>query len=150
MTAHTHGPATTAIPHTPVQIVAMAVGVVFLLAGVAGFIPGLTTDFGEMTFAGHASGAMLLGIFQVSILHNIVHLLFGVAGVAMARTWSGARAFLLGGGVIYALIWLYGLIVGHDSAANFIPVNTADNWLHLGLAAGMILLGAALGMRKPD
>ncbi|GIG64461.1 DUF4383 domain-containing protein [Phytomonospora endophytica] len=150
MTAHAHRPSTTAIPHTPVQIAALAIGVVFLLAGIAGFIPGLTTGFGEMSFAGHASGAMLLGVFQVSILHNLVHLLFGVAGVAMARTWAGARTFLLGGGVVYGLIWLFGLIVDHDSAANFIPVNTADNWLHLGLALGMILLGAALGRRGSD
>src|SRR3712207_2099398 len=63
-----------------------AVGAVFLLVGVLGFIPGITSNYDAMEFAGHESGAELLGIFQVSILHNIVHLLFGVAGLAMAKT----------------------------------------------------------------
>jgi hypothetical protein len=58
---------------------AMGIGVVFLLVGVLGFIPVITTNYGAMTFAGHESGAMLLGVCRVSVLHNIVHLLFGVA-----------------------------------------------------------------------
>ncbi len=123
---------------------AMAVGAVFLLVGVLGFIPGITTDYGNMQFAGQQSEAHLLGIFQVSILHNIVHLLFGIAGLAMGRTDSGARTFLVGGGIIYAVLWIYGLLVGENSAANFVPLNTADNWLHLLLAAGMIGIGLAL------
>ncbi|HEX5541433.1 MAG TPA: DUF4383 domain-containing protein [Micromonospora sp.] len=117
------------------------VGSVFLLIGVLGFIPGITYDLGSMTFAGHQSGAKLLGLFQVSVLHNFVHLLFGVAGLAMARSVPGARRYLIGGGVIYLAFWLYGLIVNQGSTANFIPFNTADNWLHLLLGVGMITLG---------
>jgi hypothetical protein len=94
-----------------------------------------------MSFAGHHSEAKLLGIFQVSILHNIVHLLFGAAGLAMARTVSGARTYLIGGGAIYLVLWLYGLVIDQNSAANFVPVNGADNWLHLLLGVGMIALG---------
>ncbi|ONI79990.1 hypothetical protein ALI144C_25095 [Actinosynnema sp. ALI-1.44] len=130
---------------TPVQKAALVVGIVFLLVGVAGFIPGLTTNYDMLTFAGHHSGALLLDVFNVSILHNLVHLAFGVAGVAMARTATGARAFLIGGGVVYLILWLYGLVINMDSDANFVPVNDADNWLHLGLAIGMLALGAALG-----
>ncbi len=130
---------------TPVQTAATAVGIVFLLVGVAGFIPGVTTDFDMMEFAGHESGAMLLGVFQVSVLHNIVHLLFGVAGLALARTAAGARNYLIWGGIVYAVLWLYGLFVDHDSSANFVPLNNADDWLHLVLAAGMVLLGVLLG-----
>ena len=74
-----------------------------------------------------------------------MHLLFGVLGLALARTFTGARNFLVGGGIVYALLFVYGLVIDHHSAANFIPVNTADNWLHLGLAVGMIGLGLALG-----
>ncbi|TDE08385.1 DUF4383 domain-containing protein [Jiangella asiatica] len=129
---------------TPVQTAATVVGVVFLAVGILGFIPGITTDFDTIEFAGHESEAMLLGVFQVSILHNIVHLLFGVAGLALARTAGGARNFLIWGGVIYAVLWLYGLFVDHDSSANFVPMNNADDWLHFGLAAGMILLGVTL------
>lgn len=122
----------------------MAVGAVFLLIGVLGFIPGITTDYGSMKFASHSSGADLLGLFQISILHNIVHILFGIAGLAAARTASGSRAFLVGGGVIYLVLWIYGLVVGRDSSANFVPLNNADNWLHLGLGIGMIGLGLVL------
>ncbi|WP_117210797.1 DUF4383 domain-containing protein [Allorhizocola rhizosphaerae] len=126
---------------SPVKTAALLVSLLFLLIGVLGFIPGITTDYGEMRFAGHESQAKLLGIFQVSILHNIVHLLFGLIGLAMARTVAGARSFLIGGGIIYAILWIYGLIVDKDSAANFVPMNNADNWLHFALALGMVALG---------
>lgn len=124
---------------------ALGAGVVFLLVGVLGFIPGVTSNYGAMTFAGHESGAMLLGAFQVSILHNIVHLLLGVVGVAMARTNQMARWFLLGGGVVYLVLWLYGLFINADSGANFVPFNIGDNWLHLVLGLAMVGLGVWLG-----
>jgi hypothetical protein len=129
-----------------VNTAAMIVGVVFVLVGILGFIPGITTHYGDLSFAGHGSGAKLLGIFQVSILHNIVHLLFGLAGIAAGRaTPSAARSFLVGGGVIYLVLWIYGLVIDKASSANFVPVNNADNWLHLLLGVGMIALGLALG-----
>jgi hypothetical protein len=124
-----------------VQTAALAVAAVFVLVGILGFIPGITTNYDTMSFAGHHSEAMLLGIFQVSILHNIVHLLFGAAGFALARTISGARTYLIAGGAIYLVLWLYGLVVGQESAANFVPLNAADDWLHLFLGLGMIALG---------
>jgi hypothetical protein len=133
---------------TAVQTAALAVGIVFLLVGILGFIPGVTTNYSDLGFAGHHSDAKLLGIFQVSVLHNIVHLLFGVAGLALARTVSGARNYLIGGGVIYLVLWLYGLVVGQDSSANFVPLNTADDWLHLVLAIGMIGLGFLTTRRR--
>ncbi|WAJ34447.1 DUF4383 domain-containing protein [Arthrobacter sp. FX8] len=125
---------------TTLQRAAQAVGAVFLLVGVLGFIPGITSNYDALSFAGHGSEALLLGIFQVSVLHNIVHLLFGVAGILMSRTHPQARSYLLYGGVIYFVLWIYGLIIGHDSAANFVPVNSADNWLHFILGIGMIAL----------
>ncbi|MBT2365843.1 DUF4383 domain-containing protein [Streptomyces sp. ISL-10] len=134
----------TSVTRSPVQQAAMLVGVVFLLAGILGFIPGVTTNYGAMEFAEHHSQAKLLGLFQVSILHNLVHLLFGVAGLAMARAAATARTFLIGGGIIYLALWIYGLIIDKDSAANFVPINTAGNWLHFALGAGMIALGVLL------
>jgi hypothetical protein len=139
---------------TALQKAALAVGAVFLLVGILGFIPGVTTGYDTMSFASHHSEAMLLGIFNVSILHNIVHLLFGVAGLAMARTFRGARAYLIGGGLVYLVLFIYGMVIDRRSAANFVPVNTADNWLHLVLALGMIALGVLLaransGARAP-
>lgn len=127
--------------YSAVQIAAAAVGAVFFLVGILGFIPGVTTDYDMLTGAGHHSGAKLLGIFEVSVLHNVVHLLFGVAGLAMARMARSAQAYLIGGGIIYLVLWIYGMLIDQDSSANFVPVNDADNWLHFGLGVGMVAVG---------
>jgi hypothetical protein len=132
------------IGRTNIQKASLAVGAVFLLVGILGFIPGITANYHLLGMAGPGSGALLLGIFQVSVLHNIVHLLFGAAGIAMARSATQSRNFLLVGGAVYLVLWLYGLLIGHDTPANFVPFNTADNWLHLILGLGMIALGVAL------
>ncbi len=120
------------------QTLALLFGVAFLAAGVLGFIPGVTTNLGDIKFAGNASPAELLGLFQVSILHNIVHLLFGIAGVALSRTTANAKMYLLYSGVIYVVLFVYGLMVGPRSDANFVPVNGNDDWLHLFLAVGLL------------
>ena len=135
---------------TPVHIADVAVGKVFLAVGVLGFVPGITTHYDQLTFAGPHSDAALLGIFNVSVLHNLVHLAFGVAGIVLARTYNSARSYLIGGGVVYVVLFIYGLVIDHDSSANFVPVNDADNWLHLALAVAMIALGAALGRTRED
>ena len=126
---------------TAIQKTALIVGIVFLVVGIAGFIPGLTHPMEEMDAAGADSEAMLFGVFQVSILHNIVHLLFGVAGVAVAARAKASRQFLIWGGVIYLLLFIYGLFAVNAPEANFVPVNIADNWLHLVLGIGMLALG---------
>ena len=128
----------------PVQLASAVVGAVFLLVGILGFVPGVTTNYDQLSFAGHESGALLLGVFAVSVLHNLVHAAFGVAGLVLSRTRSGAKNYLVGGGIIYVVLWLYGLLIDHGSAANFVPINSADNWLHLVLGLGMIALGVLL------
>jgi hypothetical protein len=135
---------------TALQKTALVVGIIFLVVGIAGFIPGLTSGMSGMQMAGHGSDAMLLGTFQISVLHNIVHLAFGVVGVLAARSARGARNYLIWGGVVYLVIFIYGLIFSGASAANFVPLNTADNWLHLVLGVGMILLGVLVGRRSID
>lgn len=128
----------------PVQTFALLVGVVFLLVGLLGFIPGVTQHYEHLGFAGPHSEALLLGVFQVSVLHNLLHLLFGVWGVVASRRGGASRAFLVVGGFAYLLLWVYGSFVqadeGSEGATNFVPLNAADNLLHLCLAAGMILL----------
>jgi arginine exporter protein ArgO len=131
-------------PKTNLQKAAQAVGAVFLLVGVLGFVPGITSNYEALSFAGHDSEALLLGLFQVSVLHNIVHLLFGAAGILMSRTNAQAKNYLLYGGVVYLVLWLYGLLIGHDTPANFVPVNNADNWLHFVLGIAMIALAILL------
>ena len=123
---------------------AVSVGAVFLLVGILGFVPGVTSNYDTLTFASHESEAELLGIFQVSILHNLVHVLFGVAGLAAARQVRHVVPYLVGGGVIYLALTVYGVLIDHDSAANFVPVNSADNWLHLVLGIGMVALGLVI------
>jgi hypothetical protein len=126
---------------TPVQTVAGIVGIVFVLVGILGFVPGVTTHYGDLSFAGHGSGAKLLGTFQVSILHNLVHLLFGLAGLVLARTADGASGFLLWGGIAYLGLWVVAVV----GAGRWLPANTADNWLHFLLGIALIGLGYAAG-----
>ncbi|SFN61547.1 DUF4383 domain-containing protein [Mycetocola miduiensis] len=149
MTSRPANTPSTRTRRAPVQLAALVFGIVFVLVGILGFIPGVTTNYDALLFAGNDSGALLLGVFQVSILHNIVHLLFGVAGIVLSRKFSGARNFLIWGGVIYFVLWIYGLFVaGMDTAANIVPLNNADNWLHLVLAIAMVALGLLLGRRE--
>ena len=128
---------------TPIQLAATLVGLSFLVAGIGGFIPGITTNAGDIALYGHESPAMLLGIFQVSVLHNVIHLAFGVAGLAMAK--SAAKTYLVVGGVIYLVTWLYGVAIGPATNLNFVPLDDADNWLHLAAGLAMALLGIVLG-----
>jgi len=134
----------------PVQIAAAAFGVVFLLVGVAGFVPGITQHLDRLEWAGHESGAELLGVFRVSVLHNLVHLLFGIVGLVASRSIRGSRSFLLIGGLVYAVLFVYGLAVDKGSNADFVPLNRADDWLHVVLAAAMVLASMLPGVDRVD
>ncbi len=129
-----------------IQRAALMAGIVFLVVGVAGFIPGITTDYDRLTtFDG--VGAQLLGIFGVNILENVVHLLYGVAGLAAASSWAASKNYFIWGGAIYLVLWVYGLVIDLDSAANFIGVNNAGNWLHFALGVVMVATGFVLARR---
>jgi Domain of unknown function (DUF4383) len=130
---------------SPIQVAALVIGAAFVLVGILGFIPGITTNVGDMKFAGHESPSELLGLFQVSILHNIVHLGIGIIGLVAAATWEGSRLYLVGGGALYLALAIYGWIIDRASDANFVPMNPADNVLHVVLGATMIILGVVLG-----
>lgn len=125
------------------QWASLIVGATFLLVGILGFIPGITTNYSKLGFIDQ-HGAKLIGVFEVNALHNIVHLAFGVLGILLASRHDSARTFLLVGGIVYLVVWVYGAIVDFASSANFIALNTADNWLHFLLGAGMLALGALL------
>lgn len=127
---------------SPLQTAALAVGVAFVVVGIAGFIPGITRD-APGDFAGENSPASLLHVFQTGILHNLVHLLLGIAGIVLARTWDGARNYLIGGGAVYLLLWLVGMF----SAMDWLPADVSDHWLHFVLGLTMVALGFVLSRR---
>lgn len=130
------------------QGAAVAVAAAFFALGIAGFVPGLTTHLELLRWHGGTPAPRLLGTFEVSVLHNLLHLLFGVIGLLMARTFGRARIYLLGGGLIYLGLWLYGLLDADLRAA--VPLNNADNWLHLAIGVVMLILGLTLaGTRVP-
>lgn len=140
---------------TRVQTAAFLLGVVFLLVGVLGFVPGITSNLDRLASAGHESGANLFGLFQVSVLHNLIHVAFGVVGIVAARWAFAADFYLLLGGFVYLGLWVGGLVMNEGGLVDLIPLNTADNWLHFALGVGMIMLGVVLtrgrrgGLRVP-
>lgn len=125
---------------------AMIFGIVFLIVGAGGFIPGLTA-MGPM---GHSADADItiktlfgyeLGMFPVNVLHSIVHLLFGVWGVLAARSLGGARGYFRAVAVIYAVLTVMGLVAGLQTAFGLIPLYGADVGLHAVLAVVAAYLG---------
>lgn len=133
-----------------VQGAAMIVAGAVALLGLLGFIPPVTSHFDRLTWAGQHSGALLFGAFAVSGLLNIVHLAIGAAGFVLARSYAGARAYLLGAGGIYLGLWLYGLLVDRGSSQHILPLNSATHLLHLGLGAVLVLLAVTLaGQHDP-
>ncbi len=131
---------------TDIQKAAMLFGIIFLLVGLLGFIPGITQDFDRLTTFDDV-GAKLLGIFGINILENAVHLLYGVVGLVAASSWAASKNYFVWGGVVYVGLWLYGLVIDEQSAANFVGLNTAAHWLHLALGVTMIAVGFLLSRR---
>jgi hypothetical protein len=141
---------TTTPRYMAVQGAALLVAGGFILIGVLGFIPGVTTDYGLLEWSGHHSGARLFGVFAISGLHNVLHLASGIAGLALARSYAAARAYFLGGGLVYLTLWLRALFMDRGASTDLLPGNNADNWLYFGLGIGMVLLGLTLaGQRDP-
>lgn len=135
---------TTAGSRSTIQWAAMLSGVVFLLVGVAGFIPGITTNYDRLgTFGG--VGALLLGLFGINWLESVVHLLYGFAGLGAASSPRRARSYFLIGGAGYIVLWVYGLVIDLSTTANFIGINQTANWLHFALGVVMIGVGIVLG-----
>jgi uncharacterized membrane protein YuzA (DUF378 family) len=118
------------------QVLALVFGVVYLLVGIVGFFV-----TGIDNFAGHGQDEMLLG-FMINPLHNIVHIVIGLAGLLLARTLAGARTYGWLLAVGYAAAFVYGLIAVGKSW-DFLNINAADNVLHI--ATAVVGLVIALG-----
>ncbi|MGP9745437.1 DUF4383 domain-containing protein [Brachybacterium sp. AOP29-B2-41] len=132
----------------PVRWAAIICGMFFLAIGFAGFFPGLTSNYNNIEM-GYGSEAMVLGIFQVSALHNLVHLLFGAVTIAQSRFSYSARRILRIGGGLAAVLWLFGLLVDPNSYSNFLPLNLVDTWAYFVLAIVMIGLSFLSGDVTP-
>jgi hypothetical protein len=114
------------------EILGLAFGAIYLLVGIVGFF---ITGFDD--FAGHTDETLL--IFQINPLHNIVHILIGVAGLVLSRTLAGARTYGWLLAVGYGAAFIYGLLaVGEDW--DFLNLNGADNVLHIATAlVGLVI-----------
>jgi len=120
---------------TPAQLYALLFGIVLLAIGILGFIA--DSSFGT---GSDVDGSDFI-VFEVNGWHNIVHILSGLLGLALARRRDTARAYALGFGAVYLVVTIWGFITG-DQVLWLIPVDAADNVLHLliataGLAAGL-------------
>ena len=109
-------------------------GIVFVAVGILGFIPGVTDD-----------QDMLLGIFKVGAVHNLVHLLSGLAALIAAKEEDYAQLYFRVFGSVYLLVTIVGFIQG-DTVLGLFSINMADNWLHAVLSVA--ILGIGFGVPK--
>jgi len=116
---------------TTIQRVAQVFGIGFLLVGIIGFF---STGLGTMT-ADPVTAPKMLGLFPVNVLLNIVHLLFGIWGVAASRSFTASRTYGQVGGVIYLLLAVLGFVA--PSGFGLVPLGGNGIWLH-------VLLGVVL------
>ena len=126
---------------SPAQIYALTFGTTLVLAGILGFF--YSADFST----GDTEREALIGVFDVNGWHNVVHILSGLLGLALAGSWFGARLYAIGFGATYLVVSAIGFAVGDgESLLGLIPVNTADNWLHVAIA----VLGLLAGVLTPS
>ena len=117
---------------------ALLFGIVFLAVGVAGFIPGLVTPLHPEHPQVGMNGGQLLGLFPVNTLHNVVHLLFGLWGLAASRSLGGSVMYARGVAIIYAVLTIAGFVPDLNTLFGFCPLYGNDIWLH-----GLLALVAA-------
>jgi hypothetical protein len=124
---------TTGTARTVPQILALVFGAIYLLVGIVGFF---ITGFSD--FFAHDTGKNLL-IFEINGMHNVVHIVVGVAGLVLARTLAGARAYGWLLAVGYGAAFIYGLIA-INKGWDFLSLNWADNILHIATAlVGLVI-----------
>ena len=119
------------------RLFALIVGIVYLLVGIAGFIPGLVDDREFADLAVDSGSGDLLGLFPINVLHNLVHLLIGVLGILAYRTFAASRTYGRALAIVYGLLAVMGLIDAVDLNTTFglVPLFSHDIWLHAVTAA---------------
>lgn len=118
---------------TTVQRVAQIFGIVFIIVAIAGFVApgGMAMDV--------ANSGMMLGLFPVNLLHNVVHLLFGLWGLAASRSWSGAKQYGTVAGAIFLVLAILGFVA--PDGFGLVPLGGNDRWLHIGLGVPLLYFG---------
>jgi hypothetical protein len=109
-------------------------GVIFILVAVLGFIVP-----GGLVMAMDPNTGMILGVFPVNLLHNIVHLLFGIWGLVASRSWAGSKQFFTVGGIIYVVLTVVGFL--SPTGFGLVPIGGANIGLHAVLAVAMLAIG---------
>ncbi len=129
---------------------ALIIGIVYLLIGLLGFLPGLTASppAGAPPLAVDAGYGYLLGLFPINILHNLVHLAVGAWGLAAYRSYPSARGFSRGLAVFYGLLTILGLFPVLNTTFGLIPIFGHDIWLHA-LTALIAAYFGFKGAREP-
>jgi hypothetical protein len=120
---------------------ALIFGVVFVAIAVSGFIPGLNQHADHPGLSINEGSGNVFGLFPVNIVHNLVHLLFGIWGLAASRSLDASRGYAKALGIIYAVLAIMGLIPGLDTMFGLAPLFGNDVWLHALLAAAGIYFG---------
>ena len=88
----------------------------------------------------------VFGVLDVNGWHNLVHLATGLVGLAVWRSYFGARGYAIGLGVVYTVVAIWGFVIGSgESILGFLPINTEDNVLHLLIAVAGLMAGVAAG-----
>jgi hypothetical protein len=125
---------------SPARLYATLVGGVLVIAGIVGF-------FYSASFGGPGEVDDVLGLLSVNAWHNIFHIATGAVGLLVAG--FAARRYALWLGILYLGVAAWGFILGDgESILGFLPVNTADDLLHLVL--GLLGVAAALATPLPD
>jgi uncharacterized protein DUF4383 len=115
-----------------VQAVALIFGAIYLVAGILGFVPSLG---GSDTLTNHA----LLGIFKVNLLHNLVHVVIGISGLAAASSAANSKRFCR---VVGAILLLLGVIgIGVANPFGLLDIGGSDIALHLLTGAVLAYFG---------
>ncbi len=133
-TAHGHDNTTKSLNRT----IALVFGATYALVGIAGFFV-----TGDVPFVGEDGSPLI--VFDVNGLHNIVHLLIGVALLAASRRLDTARTANLVIGIVYIALGVLGPVI-NDTAVDIVGLNGADHVLHL--LSGVLLTVVAVTQDK--
>ncbi|MGQ0558342.1 MAG: DUF4383 domain-containing protein [Sphingosinicella sp.] len=113
---------------------ALVFGIVFLILGILGFVPGMVQELHPGHPQAMGTTGSLLGLFPVNELHSVVHLVFGLWGLAVYRSAGGSVTYARVVAVIYAVLTVAGLLPQLNTAMGLVPLYGNDVWLHGAIA----------------